>query len=200
MKTDFGLDSVRRSGPSDQQQYQRHCYAKAAHEAGLFEGYSLDEVLVANVWIDRGAVDKDLHVDLEPYDPEWVRKAGIWLDDVVYAYVNEQEARKEPPREMCRVVCGFFSTCRAYDSDVEGLLTAPEVIDAAAMYREGLDLEKAGKRLKDQAKVHLVGMEGYTRDFQIRWTHVNESIIPEQHRRAYDKIEVKERPVVKVKE
>lgn len=193
IKTDYGLSTVERSGPSLQQQFQRHCYAKGAYAAGLLTG-PLEEVQVANAWIDRAAIDKRIHVQMEPYDEAYVEQAGAWLDDVVYAYLNGEEARKEPPREMCAVVCGFFKVCRAYDTDVEGLLTDPSVVASAAMYREGLDLEKAGKRLKDQAKVHLEGIRGSTGEYLIRWTHINESVVPESTRRGYDKLEVKPLP------
>lgn len=198
VKTDYGLGTVRRSGPSLQQQFQRHLYAKGAHEQGLFGSMDLEDVQVANVWIDRSAIEKEVHVQLEPYDERYVEQAAAWLDEVIYAYLHNESARKEPPREMCAVVCGFFSVCRAYDTDVEGLLTAPEVVNATQMYRDGLDLEKAGKKLKDEAKQHLTGISGFTSDFMVRWTHVNESIIPETVRRGYDKLEVKARPVKKV--
>lgn len=191
-KTDYGLQTVRRSGPNDQQQYQRHSYAKAAWEAGMFEDHvALEDVQVGNVWIDRSGIERELHVQLEPYDEKWVTNAGFWLDEVVYAYLQGEEARKEPPREMCAVVCGFYDTCRALDTDVQGLLTSPEVLNAVEMYLEGAELERAGKRTKDQAKVHLEGISGSTGKHLVRWTHVNESVIPETTRRGYSKLDIK---------
>jgi hypothetical protein len=191
-KTDYGLSTVERSGPSDQQQYQRHGYAKAAFDAGLFnDDVELHSVKVANVWIDRAAKEKRLHVQMEDYDEGWVADAARWLDDVVYAYLQKEEARKEPPREMCAVVCGFFEVCRAWDTDVEGLIRAEHHLEAIGMYREGMLLEKQGKQLKDEAKVHLEGVNGSTGEFMVRWTTVNESVIPETVRRGYDKLEVR---------
>jgi hypothetical protein len=200
VKTDYGLSTVERTGPTIQQQYQRHVYAKAAWDYGLFdEDVSLEDVQVGNVWIDRAAIDERLHVQMEPYDEGMVASAGMWLDDVVYAYLQGEEARKEPPRDMCAVVCGFYRTCRAYDTDVEGLITDPLTLTSVAQYREGLEMEKAGKRLKDQAKQHLVGVRGSTGEFMIRWTHVNETVVPETVRTGYDKIDVREIPKGKVK-
>lgn len=193
-KTDYGLADVEKAGPNLQQQFQRHMYAKGAWLEGWFGDLPLEEVKVGNVWMDRAGIDKRLHVHLEPYDESYVEQAATWLDDVVYAYLHQEEAQKDPPREMCAVACGFFRVCRAFDTDVEGLLTAPEVVRAAQQYREGQDLESRGKHLKDQSKVHLKGISGSTGEFLIRWTHVNASLVPETQRRGYDRLEVKPIP------
>ena len=193
-KSTYGFAVVEKNGPTDSYQYQRHGYAKAAHDAGMFGDLPLEEVRVANVWIDRAAIEKRLHVDMEPYDQRWVDQAGHWLDNVVYAVMQGEEASKEPPREMCAVACGFYATCRAFDTDVSGLISDKVVLTAIDLYREGLDLEKQGRKLKDQAKQHLVGIEGSTGDYLVRWTHVNETVVPETVRRGYDKLEVRKMP------
>lgn len=195
VKTDYGLTSIRRTGPSQQQQFQRHCYAKAAWLVGLFdEGVALEDVRVANVWIDRAGIENELHCQMEPFSEEYVTAAGFWLDDVVHAYLEGEEARKEPPRDMCAVICGFFDVCRAYDTDVEGLITDKVALDSVAMYQEGLDLERQGKRLKDQAKQHLVGVQGSTGEFMVRWTRINDTVVPETTRRGYEKLDVRKVP------
>jgi hypothetical protein len=191
VKTNYGLAIARRLGADQQKRFQRHCYAKGAHLAGLFGDIPLSEVKVGNIWIDRSGVEKFPHVELEPYDEEVVKEAARWLDEVINAYVTDTTAMKEPPREVCAATCGFFKTCRAMDTDVEGLLTDPVVVESAKMYREGLDMEKEGRSLKQQAKAHLEGMVGSTGEFVIRWTHVNETIVPESKRRAYSRIDVK---------
>jgi len=197
-KTDYGLGTVKRTGPSRQQQFQRNMYAKAAWQMGMFPlALRLQDIRVANVWIDRAGIDKELHVDMKPYDESIVEEATQWLDDMVYAYINGEEARKEPPREMCAVVCGFYRVCRAYDTDVEGLLTDTVALTGVQMYQEGLALEKQGKKLKDEAKQHLRGITGSTGEYMVRWTHINETVVPESHRAAYDKLDV--RPIPKSK-
>lgn len=192
-KTTYGLSVVRKNGPSQQQQFQRHCYAKGAWLAGFFD-CELDEVRVGNFWIDRSAKEKAVHVQTEPYSEDVVAQAGMWLDDVIYAYLQGEEARKEPPREMCAAVCGFFGVCRAYDTDVEGLIEDREVLGAIDLYREGQDLERRGKALKKEAAVHLDGVSGSTREVMVRWVHVNESEVPTFVRAAYDKLEVRKIP------
>jgi len=191
-KSARGLEIVSRKGPDPQQQFQRHCYAKGCFECGLFDdGVTLDDVWVANVWVDRAADDKRLHVNMEKYDPLVVEDAARWLDDVIYAYINQQEARKEPPREVCYATCGYYGTCRAMDTDVTGLLTDPTVVTAAEIYREGLALVSAGNRLKDQGHANLAGVSGSTGKFSIRWVHVNGSRV-EYDRKPYERLDVKE--------
>jgi hypothetical protein len=122
-----------------------------------------------------------------------VEEAARWLDEVIDAYLNDREAMKEPPREVCAATCGFYSTCRELDTDVTGLLTDPVIVEAARMYREGAEMEKEGKSLKAQSKAALDGVGGSTGEFTVRWIHINETVQPETRRRAYDRLDV--RPV-----
>lgn len=190
VKTTRGLEVVRRTGPSTQQQYQRHGYALGAWEAGLFGGLPLDEVQVANVWFDRAGDEKGCYVQIEPFSTEVIANAAAWLDEVVYNYLRGGDAPKEPPRAMCEVICGHFLDCRAGDTDVEGLITEPRYLAAVEMYREGLALEKDGRMLKEQGRANLLGVNGSTGAFAVRWVQVNESIVPESKRRAHQKLSI----------
>lgn len=189
VKTTRGLAIVKRNGPSLQQQFQRHCYALAAHPL-FYPDVDLADVKVANVWFDRAGDDTYPYVHMEHFDPGIVAQAGMFVDDLVYAYLHSEAARKEPPREMCAKVCGHFADCRALDTDVEGLLTSQEVLTAVDLYREGIALEKEGKRMKDQAKAALIDVSGSTGKFQIRWVHVNGSHV-EFDRKPSDRLDVK---------
>lgn len=194
VKTDYGLTIIANTGPSDQQQYQRHCYAKAAWEEGFFPNHTLDQIRVANVWIDRAGIDRRVHVNMEPYDEQWVFRAGEWFEEVIYSYLEtkagrETIARKEPPREMCKVVCGFYESCRAYDTDVSGLLTDPTVLHALKIYVEGMKMKRIGGRLQDEGKEHLRGIDGTDGTHMLRWVTVNS-----EGGDSYQKIDVKEIP------
>jgi hypothetical protein len=173
IKTDFGLGVVERTGPSQQQRWQRALYAKAAWEMGLLGDLPLEEVEVGNVWIDRGATDKRCLVQLEPFDPADIDAATFWVDDVVYSWLNKQVARKEPPRNVCYATCGYALDCRGIDTDVQGLITDERQLTAVEMYVEGGRLEREAKRLKAQAKIALDGVSGSTGDFTVRWISVN---------------------------
>jgi hypothetical protein len=172
VKSSRGFSVVQRTGPSQQQQFQRHCYALAAFEADLFT-VPLDEVRVANVWVDRSADTHHVHVDMEPFSMDVVNTAAMWLDDVAYAYLHGQEARKEPAREVCAKTCGHFPDCRALDTDIEGLLTDDATIAAVDLYTEANRMEREAKKMKDQAKAHLAGVSGSTGKYSVRWIHTN---------------------------
>lgn len=189
-KTTRGLEVVRRKGASQQQQFQRHCYAKGAWLAGMFGDIPLEQVEVANVWMDRACEDREFHVHMEPYSEEIVDQATWWLDEVVHAYKTDSEARKEPPREMCAKACGFFATCRALDTDVTGLLTDDTVLASVGMYQEAQDLEREAKRLKSQARANLDGVSGSTGEFAVRWVWVNGAHV-EYDRQGYEKLDVR---------
>jgi len=190
-KSSDGLSIARRLGADQQKRFQRHGYGLGCWNAGMFGDLPLEEVQVGNVWIDRSGEEQELHVELEPYDPDVIRDAARWIDDVVYAYVNEEEARKEPAREVCAVTCGFFGVCRAWQTDVSGVIEDPEVLEAMNMYLEGLSLEKQGRMLKDHAKPVMRGIAGSNGTHLLRWVHVDESLVPEHKRRGYDKIDIK---------
>ena len=190
-KTSFGLALARRLGADQQKQYQRHLYGLGAWEGGWFGDLPLSEVRVGNVWVDRAGIEKEVHVELEPFSAEVVREAARWLDEVVYAYLNNEEARKEPAREVCEATCGFFKVCRAFDTDVTGLLTDETVLAAIEMYREGASLEKEGRSLKAQAKPALEGIAGSTGTHTLRWVHVNESTVAEHTKRPHDRIDIR---------
>lgn len=176
-----GYAVVKRTGPKQSQQFQRHCYAKALWEEGAFGDLPLEQVRVANVWIDRSGEERGLHVQMEPYDESVVEQAALWLDDVVYAYMHEEEARKEPPRNVCEQYCGFYSTCRALDTDVEGLITDTEILTAVTLYKEAGQLESVAKKMKNSAKIVLNGVTGSTGEFTVRWVQVAGTSV------AYDK-------------
>jgi hypothetical protein len=132
-------------------------------------------VQTANVWIDRSGQAKEFHVHLDTYSPEIVEEATRWLDDVAYALMHDETAQKEPPRTWCEKVCGHFADCRGLDTDVEGLITDPSLLTAVDIYNEGTELEKLGKRMKDEAKATLAGVRGSTGEFSVRWTKVGPS-------------------------
>jgi hypothetical protein len=167
------LEVVRRVGPKQQQQFQRHLYGKGAWLAGMFPGKELSEIRVGNVWHDRSATEKRLHVQIEPYSEDVVAEATAWLDEVVYSFLHDVEARKEPHFAFCEGYCPHFADCRLGETSVEGLITEPSLLTAVDILQEAKRMEAEAKRMKNQAQVALNGVEGSTGQFSIRWTHVN---------------------------
>lgn len=191
-KTVDGLETVKRTGPDDQQLFQRHLYALLAHQSGVPGFEDLNRIKTANVWADRSGSTPEFYVHMDDYQQEIVDAAGVWLEDVFYALDHNIEAEKVPPRNWCAMACGHFRTCRQFDTDVQGLLTDPAILQAVAMHEEGKELAAAGDRLKKEAKKALAGVSGFTSDgFSIRWIHVNATsggyVAP---RRPYERLEV----------
>jgi len=191
VKTTRGLNRVRKTGPSQQQQFQRHLYAKASHAAGLFaDNVSLADVRVSNIWFDRAGDDREPYVHEEPYDERVVEAATAWLDDVVYAFQHGEEARKEPPIQMCEKACGFFLDCRAGRGGPQGLIEDPDLLAAVEMQREAMELERRARRLKDEAKAALKGIEGSTGAYTVKWVKIGGGHVS-YDRTPYEKLDVR---------
>lgn len=182
----------RETEPSRNYQWQRNLYAIAAHRMGLLGDGPLEEVEVGNIYYDRSGNQAVPHVQIEKVNTDVLFEATEWLDDVSYAIQTGEEARKEPPREMCAVACGFFTVCRAFDTDVEGLIDHPETVGAIEAYFEGAALEKEGKKLKQAASLKLNGVEGNTADASVRWSHINGGPVSYQ-RESYLRLSVTRR-------
>lgn len=173
-KAKDGLMYVRRQETAEQgYQFQRHLYGLGAWQSGLFGDIPLENVRVGNIYYDRSGKEPVPHVQIEPYDPEVVRQAVWWLDEVVEAFLAGEEATKEPPRQVCESTCGYFTKCRAFDTDVEGAIRDEKHLAAIEMYVEGGRLESEAKKMKTQAKVMLKGVEGHTPSHVLRWNLVN---------------------------
>lgn len=187
------LEKAKRFGDNQQKRFQRHLYGWGAWKAGIFGDLALDDLKVGNVWHDRSASEIGFYCKTEPFSMQVVEEAQDWLGDVVYAYLNNQEARKEPSREFCSRFCGLFDDCRALDTDAEGLITDPEHINAIEMLLEARDLEARAKRLKNVAQIDLKGVSGSTGSHIIRWVDVPGGHV-EFDRSPYRKISLSKAP------
>jgi hypothetical protein len=194
VKSSAGLNGPARHGFTDQQKkFQRHGYGYAAWEAGLLGDIGLDEVTVGNIWIDRTGDTECLLVRTEPLDLDVVDEAIRWLDDVVYAWQRQEEAQKEPAREVCQRTCGFYRQCRAFDTDVQGLITDPALLDAVEMHLEGSALKKKGEQFLKESRSELAGVSGSTGTHLVRWVHVVPTIAADGSKRAgYSRLQVQE--------
>lgn len=194
IKAKNGLTYIRREETADQgYQFQRHLYALGAHQSGLFPNHALEDIQVGNIYYDRSGVDPTPHVQIEPFSQDVIWSASQWLEEVVYAFLHGEEARKEPARPVCEKFCGFYSVCRAYDTDVEGLITDDKQLTAIDMVLEARDLESQARKLKNEAQIMLQGVEGHTASHSLRWTQVNGGSVS-YNRESYLKMELRKRP------
>jgi hypothetical protein len=187
-KTKNGLGVVRRRGPSDQERFQRSLYAKALIEAGKMDR----DAWVHNVYIDRSGAETEPVVWSEPFDYAVVAEAIEWLDDVMYAVQMGEEAYRDPSREWCWAACPFAPKCRGFDdSDVEGKITDPEVVEAIKVYEEAKEQIKALEKDKKSAESVLAGVEGATDTHKLRWITVQETLVPETMRAGYMRLDLR---------
>lgn len=190
VKTVDGLGKVMRTGPTQQQIFQRHLYALGCWQKKLFGDIDPEMIKTANVWIDRSGREHRCHAHMDTFNWSVVRAATMWLDDVVYAVRNGEEAQREPSREFCADWCERFSACRASDTDVHGLLTDPDVLAAVDLHREAAALRKQASKMDTEAKNALHGIQGSTGSHTVRWTTVNGSHVS-YDRDSYERLDIK---------
>lgn len=199
-KTKDGLDVVRRESTKDdgikQHKFQLTLYAHALIEMGRLT----EDATLALVYYDRSGKEEEPFIVAWRYDPAILDEAQRWLSDVFYAVMYESgegsDTRhlKDKPRTFCESYCPYFTACRGGDTDVEGLLDDPEVLSAIEVYREAHLTETAAKAAKKTAAAALKGISGHTASgLTLRWTHINETVVPETVRRGYDRIDLRQR-------
>ncbi len=172
IKTVNGLEYVAKHGPTEQQRWQRALYYEGARQAGTVP----DQGIVRNIWVDRSGSSGEFVVDQEPFDPAYVQQASAWLDDVLYAAGNGEEASKDKPLPWCLSFCEYTSDCRKdMLAGNGGVITDPEVIQAAITAKEAREQEKYWKALRDQAQRITYGHDGVAGDVVIRQVQVNKA-------------------------
>jgi hypothetical protein len=194
LKSKAELETIRKYGPSRQQIWQIHAYTSAAIDAGLLD--PTKPIILGDVYFDRSGKTLDPYSVFHLYDPDVIGFIDEWVNGVKYAVMNGEEGAKEMERDWCFSWCEYATICRGSDTDVEGLITNPEVLTAVEVYREGLDMENAGKKKKEAVKHLLEGVSGSTGTYNVRNTWVNGGAVSYE-RAGYNKIEV--RPVPKSK-
>ena len=189
-KSKSGLGVVRREGPSRQQVFQITLYAKALIDGGVLN----DDCTVALIFIDRSGDDPDPVVFAWQYDTTIVDEIIQWLDDVIYAVENGEEASKDQPRDWCFKACPYATSCRGFDTDVTGLVEDPTVLDAIEVYREANATIRAAEKDKKSAMSVLAGVAGSTGKDIVRWITIPGGHV-EYDRAEYQRIDI--RPIKK---
>lgn len=186
-KTKDGLAVVRRTGPDQQQRWQTTLYAKALIDAGELE----PDAWLHLVFVDRSGREKEPVVFSWQFLQSDVDEAMEWLGDVIYALQHGEEASRDKPRDWCFSACPYATACRGTDTDVEGLIEDPVVIEAKRIYIESSDIIKAAEKDKKSAMSVLDGRSGVVDGYVLRWTDIPESFIEGYTRRGYKRIGLK---------
>ena len=190
IKTVDGFEWVKREGTSQQHKYQRHLYAMGCLRAGLF---APDQpVMVGNVYFDRSGKQKEPIVLIEEMDPTLTDEIDSWIQDVIYAVKQGEDASRDIPAAVCERICTHFTACRGsletYESDI---IEDPMTIDAISMYVEGRELTKQGDEMKKAAQTRLIGINGTTGEYQVRWVDVQPATVESFEKKAYSRMDVR---------
>lgn len=103
LKSKAELDTIKRYGPSQQQVWQVHAYAKAAIEKGLLDPEQ--PILLGDVYFDRSGRDVVPHGVFHVYSESVVLAIDEWVGDVSYAVLNGERAAQDKPVEWCANWC-----------------------------------------------------------------------------------------------
>lgn len=191
LKSKDGLELIRSNGSDQQNRFQRHLYTLGSAQCGLLD-IPVERAMTGNVYVDRSGSEEYPFVEVEQFDWAVIYEAEAWLDDVVYAAKEGEDASRDKPRQWCASFCEFFTHCRGVgDTDVTGLIEDPEQVGAVEMYAEGMELAKAGDKKKAEAKKLLKGVVGNTDKFAVREVHVGESEVPGYTRKSHTKIDIR---------
>lgn len=182
-KTVGDLNYRRRIGVDIAHLRQVHLYALGLVQAEILR----PNPIVRICYVDRSGANNVPFVYQQRFDEEIIAGCNDWVSDVIYAVVNKEEASKDWPREMCRRFCPYYSTCRSDELTGEAIMG--EMATAAHTYYEANKQEAENKKIKEQARVHLDGVNGFTEEgVAVRWITVNKD------EGSYDRIEVRKLP------
>ena len=191
IKTVDGFAWVKREGTSQQHKYQRHLYAMGCLQAGLFD--ESKPVYVGNIYFDRSGKQAEPLAIVEEMDPMLTDEIDSWVDDVIYAVKNHEDASRDIPAAVCERICSHFTACRgALEINNGGeLITDNELLAAVDMYTEARNMEKTAKQMKDEASSRLVGVNGSTGAWQVRWVEVQSSRVEAFDKQGYSRLDIR---------
>lgn len=195
VKTVDGFSWVKREGTSQNHKFQRHLYAMGAMRAGL-----LDEekpLYVGNLYIDRSGNEKQPLLTLEEFDYTLTDEITSWLDDVIYAVKQGEDASRDIPAPVCEKICEWYTVCRGNLPTDDGgeVIEDDERRAAIKMFDEGRELEKAGAQMKREASTRLVDTNGVAiidgDRWQVRNTYVNPTTVQAFDKAGYNRLDVR---------
>lgn len=191
IKTVDGFEWVKREGSSLSHKYQRHIYALGALQQGILD--SSRPVYVGNLYFDRSGGQQHPLVVIEEMDPTLTAEIDSWIQDVIYAVHSFEDASRDIPAARCESICEFFTVCRGGLEVHNGgeQISDPETIAAVSMYVDARDLAKQAEQMKAEAQSRLVGVNGSTDDYQVRWVEVQPTVVESFEKRGYMRMDVR---------
>lgn len=192
LKSKAELETIKKYGQSDQQRFQLHGYGAACIAAGILDPDQ--PIKLANAFFDRSGQEPEPYSVVIDYDPNVLFEMDNWIQDVIYAVRHGEDASRDMPREWCMSWCEYATTCRAFDTDAEGLLTDPEVLSAVELWKETQELKTQVKKNEIAFKRVLLDpnkkVSGSTGTHLVRPTYVGPTEIKAGTRSGYTKLSI----------
>lgn len=189
-KSKAELETIKKYGPSQQQIFQIHAYAKAQIDKGVLD--PTQPIVVQDVYFDRSGKDVIPHGIAHIYREDVIDFINEWVNDVIYAVINREDASRDMPRDWCHKYCEYATVCRGTDTDVEGLIEDPEQVQLIGAYK---DLSEQETQAKNKKKIlaKLITAEGSTGEYNVRRTWINEGEVA-YTRPGYFKLDIRAVP------
>lgn len=190
IKTVDGFEWIKREGTSLQHKYQRHLYAMGLVQMGLL---SPDNLLVGNVYFDRSGKESEPIVLVEEFDPTLTNEIDSWVQDVIYSVKNGEDASRDIPAAVCERICSHFTACRGALEIHDGAepITNPELVAAVRMYVEARETASAAEKAKKEAQQRLLGVNGSTGDYNVRWVEVQPTSVQAFEKQGYLRMDIR---------
>lgn len=191
IKTVDGFEWVKREGTSIQHKYQRHLYA-----LGLIQEGILDEskpLLVGNIYFDRSGKQSDPYVVVEEIDWTLTPEIDSWVQDVIYAVKNGEDASRDVPAAVCERICTHFTACRGALETFEGsdFIEDPELLAAIDMYVEAREAKKQAEAAQKAAQAKLINVNGTNGTYQVRWVDVQPTTVESFEKSGYQRMDIR---------
>ena len=193
IKTVDGFTWVKREGTSLSHKYQRHLYALGLAQAGILD--PAKPILVGNVYFDRSGKQQVSMGLVEDMDHTLTDQIDSWITDVTYAVTHGEDASRDIPAAICERICEYYTACRGGLPINDGgeRIEDPELLTAIDTYIEGKNLAKQAEQLKDEAKAHLVGVNGTTDKHEVRWVEVQPTQVNSFTKPGYWRLDIRTR-------
>jgi hypothetical protein len=191
IKTVDGFAWIKRNGTSQQHKYQRHLYAMGCIAAGLFD--SSKPVYVGNVYFDRSGKEQQPLTFIEEMDHTLTDEIDSWVQDVVYAVTNNEDASRDIPAAVCEKICSHFTACRGELETYDGgdIITDNETLTAIEMYVEARETAKQAEQEKKEAQLRLQGINGSNGSHQVRWVEVAPTNVNSFQKDGYMRLDIR---------
>ena len=190
IKTVDGFEWIKREGTSKQHKYQRHLYALGLIQSKLLDGNK--PVLVGNIYFDRSGKQPDPLVIVEDMDPTLTDEIDSWIQDVIYAVKNNEDASRDVPAAVCERICAHFTACRGELETYDGeFIEDPELLSAVDMYVQAREAKKEAEAMQKAAQAILNGVNGSTGTYQVRWVDVQPTTVESFEKAGYRRMDIR---------